>query len=261
MAMRQPPSPAVEPKNDTVRRTSSTAICWRNTPFSLSVRSRTRRSPCALGGDAARHRMVGVDGKRGRGCNLGRGRIGMGEHEAGHAVGERRLADALGPDDQKGMRHAAAAIGGQQCRFGAARGRTGPRSRADAALRLLLLRSACGAHAYGSRAKLVGVRDMLAPTAGSSLQFTTAQICLATSSLMRRLASITTQRSGSCRGESEVGIAQLFVKFRILGLEPIGRGFAAATCERAAMPTSTGRSRTKVRSGVKIADGNPLERL
>ena len=59
MAIRQPPSPAVAPKKEIVRRTSSTAICCRSTPFSLGVRSRTRRSPCAR---AAIRRATGCCG-------------------------------------------------------------------------------------------------------------------------------------------------------------------------------------------------------
>ena len=38
----------------------------------------------------------------------------MGEHEARHAVGERRLADALAADDQESVRNAPAAVGGEE---------------------------------------------------------------------------------------------------------------------------------------------------
>ncbi len=48
MHTRQPPSPAVDPKNDTVSRTSSTRITVKSLPvFSLITRSSTRRSGCA----------------------------------------------------------------------------------------------------------------------------------------------------------------------------------------------------------------------
>ena len=43
-----------------------------------------------------------------------RQRITMGEHEARHAIGQRRLADALRTADQPGMRNASAAVGSQQ---------------------------------------------------------------------------------------------------------------------------------------------------
>ena len=118
MATRQPPSPAVEPKNDTVRRTSSTAICLRSTPLSLSGALKNEKIGLRLRGDAPRDRMIGVDGERVRRLHCGRRRIGMREHEARHAISERRLADALRARDQKRMRHAAGAIGGKQCRFG-----------------------------------------------------------------------------------------------------------------------------------------------
>ncbi len=58
-AMRQPPSPAVEPKNETDRRTSSTAMSWRNLPVSPTVRSSTRRSRLRLRCDTACDRMIG----------------------------------------------------------------------------------------------------------------------------------------------------------------------------------------------------------
>src|SRR6185437_672159 len=58
------------------------------------------------------------DGERRGVLHLDRRRIGMGEHKARHAVGQRRLADALRADDEKGMRHAIAAIGSQHALFG-----------------------------------------------------------------------------------------------------------------------------------------------
>src|SRR5262249_21032835 len=48
--------------------------------------------------------------------------VGTGEDEAGHAIGERRLADAGRPPDQPGVGEARAPIGGEQraLRFGVA---------------------------------------------------------------------------------------------------------------------------------------------
>ena len=66
----------------------------------------------AEGGMVCRQRQVG--GRRHRPAR----RIGMGEQEAGEAIGERRLADALGAADQPGMVHAAAAIGVEQRALG-----------------------------------------------------------------------------------------------------------------------------------------------
>ena len=59
-------------------------------------------------------------------CALGAVGSRMREHEARHAVGERRLADAARPADQPGMRHAAGAIGFEERLFGARRGRKAP---------------------------------------------------------------------------------------------------------------------------------------
>jgi hypothetical protein len=66
----------------------------------------------------ARHRFGWIDPKR-LGTLHVRGRgIAMGEHVPRHSIGQRRLADALRPPDQPGMRNAPAAVGIQQCRFG-----------------------------------------------------------------------------------------------------------------------------------------------
>ena len=62
MATRQPPSPAVEPKNDTVRRTSSTAMSWRSLPvFSLIDALQHQQIAVRLRRDPPRHRVIGVD--------------------------------------------------------------------------------------------------------------------------------------------------------------------------------------------------------
>ena len=61
MQTRQPPSPAVEPKKLTVRRTWSTVITVRSAPESPATRSSTRRSVWAL---PAMRRTVGCAGSR-----------------------------------------------------------------------------------------------------------------------------------------------------------------------------------------------------
>ena len=48
-----------------------------------------------------------------------RGRVRVGEHEAGEPPGERRLADSLPAADQPGMSKAALAIGREHFGFGA----------------------------------------------------------------------------------------------------------------------------------------------
>ena len=100
------PRPRSSRRTTTVRRTSSTRITVRSLPvFSLTVRSSTSRSRCALRGDAARDRMVGSDGERCRRLHGRRRRIGMREHEARHPIGQRRLADAGAA--RRSARHAA----------------------------------------------------------------------------------------------------------------------------------------------------------
>src|SRR3954469_12719006 len=69
-------------------------------------------------GNLPRNRMVGIDRKR-FGVLHRRGIwIWMRQHEPRHAIGQRRLADALWTTDQPGMRNAAAPVGGEQRRLG-----------------------------------------------------------------------------------------------------------------------------------------------
>jgi hypothetical protein len=55
--------------------------------------------------------IVGIDRKRRRALHSRRLRMAMGQHEARHAIGQRRLADALRAADQPGVRDLPAAIG------------------------------------------------------------------------------------------------------------------------------------------------------
>src|SRR6478672_11034006 len=68
--------------------------------------------------DTACHRLGWIDPKRFGPLNVRGCRIAMREHEPRHSIGQRRLADALRPADQPGMRNAPAAVGIQQCGFG-----------------------------------------------------------------------------------------------------------------------------------------------
>ena len=72
------------------------------------------------GGDLARNGIIRIERERLGTLYRRRHGIGIGEHEAGHAIGQRRLADALRTADQPGMRNAPAAIGIEQCRLGLA---------------------------------------------------------------------------------------------------------------------------------------------
>ena len=70
--------------------------------------------------DLVRHRVGWIDPERLRALNQGQKRIAIREHEARHAVGQCRLANALRAADQPGMRDSPAAIGVQQGRLGLA---------------------------------------------------------------------------------------------------------------------------------------------
>ena len=119
MATRQPPSPAVEPKNAT----RAAHVVDRDVlaQDALVVERALEDEEIGLGlrRDPARHRMLRIDGERRRLSDFGRRRVGMRQHEARQAISQRRLADALGAGDQEGVGNAAAAIGGKQRRLGA----------------------------------------------------------------------------------------------------------------------------------------------
>jgi hypothetical protein len=71
-----------------------------------------------LGRHPMKDRMRGIN-EQGLGCLNGRqARFGVGEHETGGSVSQCRLADAGGPADQPGMRHASATIGVKQKMLG-----------------------------------------------------------------------------------------------------------------------------------------------
>ena len=70
--------------------------------------------------DLARDGIIRIERKRLGALHRRRHGVGIREHEAGHAIGQRRLADALRTADQPGMRNAPAAIGIEQCHLGLA---------------------------------------------------------------------------------------------------------------------------------------------
>src|SRR5215475_4780974 len=81
--------------------------------------------------------MVPIECEGRRGLHRWRGWIGMREHEARHAVGERRFADAGRAADQPRMRDAAAAVGLEERTLG--RGMAEPGSRVARMRRLGLV--------------------------------------------------------------------------------------------------------------------------
>ena len=72
------------------------------------------------GGDLTRDGIVRIKRQRLGALHRRRHRFGIREHEAGHAIGQRRLADALRTADQPGMRNAPTAIGIEQGHLGLA---------------------------------------------------------------------------------------------------------------------------------------------
>src|ERR1700722_16012413 len=118
-----------------------------------------------------------------------RRRIGVGEHKAGEAPGERRLADPFPATDQPGVSEATLAIGRKHFRFGALM--------ADQRIDMTRMRRA--RQRIGFR-KVIGLALLhvslaLSAHAGSSLLSTTDQIAAATSSSILS-ASMTAQRHG-----------------------------------------------------------------
>src|SRR5215218_7217361 len=72
------------------------------------------------GGDLARDGIIRIERERLGPLHRRRHGLGIREYEAGHAIGQRRLADALRAADQPGMRNAPAAIGFEQGHLGIA---------------------------------------------------------------------------------------------------------------------------------------------
>ena len=152
----------------------------------------------------------------------------MGEHEARHAIGERRLADAGRTADQPGMRHAPAAIGVEQRALG-----LGVAEQAGVVARVRNLDRRRRLAALTSRAL-----DSIGAVAGSSRAFTTSQTISATSE-RGAVASIDDASLRLALGhEHEIGLAQLLVELERLALEPVD-----LRPRRAAWPRARARSR------------------
>ena len=133
MQTRQPPLPAVEPKERYVRRTSSTRITVRSLPvLSLNGRSSTSRSGCDCAGDSARDRMIRRHRKRC--CVLHPASSGSGCASTKRAMRKASVALPI-PADRRSATHAES---GRSDRPRAApvrprHGRTEPAWRADVA--------------------------------------------------------------------------------------------------------------------------------
>ena len=108
MQTRQPSTAAVEPKNEIVSRVSSTVITVRKHAAVVEAALEHQQPAMGLGRDLARD-VIGADRRASVSarCTDRRQWIGVGEHEPRHAIGQRRLADALRAADQPGMRNSA----------------------------------------------------------------------------------------------------------------------------------------------------------
>ena len=139
--------------------------------------------------------MAGLDVQIARLADGRRGRIGVGEHEAGEPPGERRLADPLPAADQPGMGEAALAIGGEQFLFGGLM--------SDQRSRMARVRRAGQGVGFGKilALGLLHARLALSAPAGSSRASTADQMAAATS-LSLPPASMTAQRRGSAAAMS-----------------------------------------------------------
>ena len=142
----------------------------------IAVRLR-RHAPC--------YRVIRIERERRCRAHSGRRRVRIGEHEARHAIGERRLADALLADKHERVRHAPAAIGREQRRLGGgvAKQRVGGARR-------------CRLGVGFRRSHDAACSRLRRAAAGLSLELTVCQMCLATI-FFGAVASMMTQRCGS----------------------------------------------------------------
>ena len=163
-----------------------------------------------------RRRMGRLDVEVARLADRLRGRIGVGEHEAGEPPGERRLADPLPAPDQPGVREAALAIGREHFRFGALM--------ADQRIDMARMGRAGERVGFG---KIVGLAFLhaslaLSAPAGSSLLSTADQMAAATSSsLPSGVDDCAAPRLGG--GDVEERPPKGLVKGQPLRFEPVGR--------------------------------------
>ena len=170
----------------------------------------------------------------------------MREHEARHAIGERRLADAGRAADQPGMRDAAAAIGSSRRLLGRLVAEQRHRSRADAGRR--------GCSSASGTAALPGTAHVSSPAAargaGSSRSVDLSPRCRRRPPRPGRSRIDHHAAVGLARRRSRGRRAQLLVK----SSDPPPRSGRArrrrAALAARASPISAGTSRMKVRSGM-----------
>ncbi len=172
----------------------------------------------------------------------------MGEHEARHAICERRLADAGCAADQPGVRDAPAFVGVEQRLLGIVHGRTAPSFRAAAGLSPS---SAClrsWRHRFGTTGAVRGCRRLLHERSRCARR---RHPCGARPSIMtQRFGSVRPARGRRCAVARETRLTRLRSGRR----SPSPRRLLAR-----ARPTFAGTSRMNVRSGTAPADGDAFE--
>ena len=167
----------------------------------------------------------------------------MREHEARHAIGQRRLADALRAADQPGMRNAPAAIGIEQRRLGLAMAeQIGRFARMpDRRFLLGLARAHAVSAGLGDREQMIAQRR---PDAGGD----------------RIGIGIGVDQHAALRivgGDLPIGVAQVLMELQVFGLEPVRRA-AAAACGRALQADFDGDVENDGQIRLEIADGDAL---
>ena len=171
----------------------------------------------------------------------------MGEHEARHAIGQRRLADALRAADQPGMRNAPAAIGIRAAPPRPRDARTARWFRADA-----------------------GPRSPVRPCAALMPELAAARDC--EEAIAQRGPDARGDRVGVgvgvdqhaalriLGGDLPIGVAQILMELEVFGLEAVGRA-AAAPRRRALQADLDGNVEDDGQVRLEIADGDALHRI
>ena len=179
-----------------------------------------------LPGDAPRGRMVGRNGERFGLLHGGHRRIGIGQHEARHAIGERRLADAA--SRRRSARRAGCGRRGRR-RAASARPRHGRTARCVMRGRGIAPSSLSARRCSNA----LRPRTAIGAAAGSSFFCTTRQICSATSSFER--GGIDQHAAIRLVGrERQKAVAQPFMKRQRLALEPVGAARRRGACRHGA---------------------------
>ena len=170
----------------------------------------------------------------------------MREHEPRHAIGQRRLADALRAADQPGMRNAPAAIGVQQRR-----------------LRLAMPEQIGRLARMPDRGLLLGLARAHAVLAVAGIANRWSRSAVQTRAATVSGIGIGVDQRAALRvfgRDLLVGVAQVLMELDVLRLETIGRA-AAAPGGRALQADFDGDVENDGQVRLEIADGDALHRV